>query len=97
MEKVIMNDFIKISLDKVIKEGQTTVSGYCDKKYVVYYNEKDKRQKIHINTYYFVKNNVIELCRYYDRWLCDTIEDYNKLDVNYIESQAYGSWMDGAR
>ena len=26
-----------------------------------------------------------------------TIEEYEKLDLKYIESQAYGSWMDGAR
>ena len=33
----------------------------------------------------------------YDRGLCDAIEEYEKLNLKYIESQAYGSWMDGAR
>ena len=28
---------------------------------------------------------------------CDTLEEYNKLFIEYIEEQAYGSWMDGAR
>ena len=34
---------------------------------------------------------------HYDRELCDTIEEYQNLSQEYIESQAYGSWMDGAR
>lgn len=42
-------------------------------------------------------DNVMMLCKSYDRGLCDTIEEYEKLDLKYIESQAYGSWMDGAR
>lgn len=37
------------------------------------------------------------LCKSYDRGLCDAIEEYEKLNLKYIESQAYGSWMDGAR
>ena len=92
-----MDDFNTIPLDYVIKEAQTTDPKYCDKKYVVYYNIKEKGQTIHINTYYIVEGDVINLCKYYDRRLCDTIEEYKRLDESYIESQAYGSWMDGAR
>lgn len=92
-----MSDFVKLPLDKVIKEGQTIEPRYCDKQYVVYFNAKEKRQKVRINTYYLKEDNVIKLCRYYDRGLCDTIEEYEKLDSRYIEEQAYGSWMDGAR
>ena len=29
--------------------------------------------------------------------LCNTMDEYRNLDLKYIESQAYGSWMDGAR
>lgn len=92
-----MIDFIKISLDNVMKEAQTTDPRYCDKKYVVYYNANEKGKKVRINTYYNVEGDGINLCKYYDRGLCDTIEEYKKLDQSYIESQAYGSWMDGAR
>ncbi len=92
-----MSDFIKIPIENVIREGQTVTSGYCDKKYVIYFNKKGKGKKARINTYFLVENNMIELCKYYDRGLCDTIEDYHKLDIDYIERQAYGSWMDGAR
>lgn len=92
-----MRDYITISISSIIKESQTTEPGYCNKKYIVYYNVEEDKQKIHINTYYNKKENVIELCKHYDRELCDTIEEYEKLNLHYIESQAYGSWMDGAR
>ena len=78
-------------------EGQTTVPEYCDKKYVIYYNPKETRHKVRINTYYYQNNNVMMLYKSYDRGLCDTVEEYKMLDLKYIESQAYGSWMDGAR
>lgn len=92
-----MRDFIELPMDKIIKESQTTGKGFGDKKYVVYININDPRQKVRINTYYLKENNVIKLCKYYDRGLCDTIEEYERLSIRYIETQAYGSWMDGAR
>lgn len=55
------------------------------------------RQKVRINTDYYQNDNVMMLCKSYDRGLCDAIEEYEKLNLKYIESQAYGSWMDGAR
>lgn len=92
-----MDDFIKIGIENIIKESQTTDPRYCDKKYVIYYNKKEKREKIRINTYYYNDGKKIKLCRYYDRGLCNTMDEYKNLDLQYIESQAYGSWMDGAR
>lgn len=92
-----MSDFIEISKDQVIVESQTTTPGYCDRVYLIYYNEKEKRQKIRINTYYYETNGMIKLCKHYDRGLCDTMEEYYNLSADYIESQAYGSYMDGAR
>lgn len=44
-----------------------------------------------------IEGNVIQLCKYYDRGLCDTLEEYTKLEMSFVERQAYGSWMDGAR
>ncbi len=88
------SDFIKVSTENILKEGQTIISKYCDKKYVIYIN---KDSKIYINTYYTKKGNVLDLCTYYNRLLCNTIDEYEKLDLQYIESQAYGSYMDGAR
>lgn len=35
-------------------------------------------------------------CSYYDRKLCDTISKFEEMSKEKIESQAYGSWMDGA-
>ncbi len=90
-----MRDFIELPMDKIIKESQMTEKGFCDKKYVVYININDPRQKVRINTYYLKGNNAIKLCKYYDRGLCDTIEEYERLNIRYIEAQVYGSWMDG--
>lgn len=90
-------DYIKLPIENIIKESQTTNKNYCDKRYVVYENKKDFRQKIRVNTYYLKNGDEIKLSRYYDRGLCDTIEEYENLDLEYIEEQAYGSWMDGAR
>lgn len=92
-----MGNYIKLQLDNIIKEGKTTAPEYCNKKYVIYYNPKETGRKVRINTDYYKNDNVIKLCKSYDRGLCDTMEEYEKLDLKYIESQAYGSWMDGAR
>lgn len=92
-----MGNFIELQIENILTEGQTSTPGYCDTKYVIYYNPEETKQKIHINTYYYQNDNVMMLCKSYDRGLCDTIGEYEKLDLKYIESQAYGSWMDGAR
>lgn len=92
-----MSNYIELSIKNVLKESQTTFSGYCDTKYVIYINENDSRRKIRVNTYFKKYDDKISLCKYYDRGLCDTMEEYEKLDLHYIESQAYGAWMDGAR
>lgn len=92
-----MNAYIEVLIDNIIIEGQTTISEYCDKKYVIYVNTAESRQKIRINTDYYKSDNKIKLCKYYDRGLCNTIEEFRNLSLEYIESQAYGSWMDGAR
>ncbi|MDD6328624.1 MAG: 23S rRNA (uracil(1939)-C(5))-methyltransferase RlmD [Lachnospiraceae bacterium] len=92
-----MGNYIKLQLENILTEGQTVAPEYCDKKYVIYYNPKETRQKVRINTDYYQNDNTMMLCKSYDRGLCDTIEEYEKLDLKYIESQAYGSWMDGAR
>ena len=92
-----MGNYIKLQLENILTEGQTIAPEYCDKKYVIYYNPKETRQKVRINTNYYQNDNVMMLCKSYDRGLCDAIEEYEKLNLKYIESQAYGSWMDGAR
>ncbi len=92
-----MGNYIKLNLDNIIRESQTIAPEYCNKKYVIYYNPKENSQKVRINTDYYQNDNTMMLCKSYDRGLCDTMEEYEKLDLKYIESQAYGSWMDGAR
>ena len=54
-------------------------------------------EKIRVNTYYLPQEEKVRICTHYDRGLCDTLEEYEKLPIEYIEEQAYGSWMDGAR
>lgn len=44
-----------------------------------------------------MKSGVYKCVIYYDRKLCDTVEQFEKLTVAEIESKAYGSYMDGAR
>lgn len=91
-----MKDFIEISADNIIKESKTQIPRYCDKQYIIYIDPNNSHYKIRINTYY-LKGTTVSLCIHYDRGLCNTIEEYNRLPIEYIESQAYGSWMDGAR
>lgn len=92
-----MSSYIELPVSNVLKEGVTTKPELCDKKYVVYINKSDSRQKVRVNTDYLLYDDYIKLNMYYDRGLCDTIEQYHELDLPYIESQAYGAWMDGAR
>lgn len=92
-----MGNYIDVPVNSIIKESRTTKPGYCDKKYVIYVNPKASGRKIRVNTDYYKNENVLKLCRYYDRGLCNTIEEYENLTLEDIESQAYGSWMDGAR
>ena len=77
--------------------GKTQNPNYCDKQYIVYISPGDPRKKIRVNTYYLPQEEKVRICTHYDRGLCDTLEEYEKLPIEYIEEQAYGSWMDGAR
>ena len=92
-----MGDFTEISVDNIIKESRTEKPGRCDKQYIVYLNPDDSHEKIRVNTYYRLQGKTVSLCTYYDRGLCDTLEEYNRLSVDYVERQAYNSWMDGAK
>lgn len=80
-----MGNYIKLQLENILTEGQTIAPEYCDKKYVIYYNPKETRQKVRINTDYYQNDNVMMLCKSYDRGLCDAIEEYEKLNLKYIE------------
>ena len=91
------NSNFEISLEDIVKESITTKSGYYDKRYIIYINKNEKRQKVRVNTDYYRIGNAFKLCRHYDRGSCDSMEEYENLSLEYIESQAYGSWMDGAR
>lgn len=92
-----MIDFIEIPIENIIKESFTEYPGYGDKQYIVYKDPNNSCKKIRVNTYYFRNETKARLCIYYDRGLCNTLEEYSHLSKGYIESQAYGSWMDGAR
>ncbi len=36
-------------------------------------------------------------CSFYDRPLCNTVSNFEKMTTEEIENQAYGAYMDGAR
>ena len=95
-----MSDFIEIPAENIIEESQTENPNYNNIHYIVYLNPADPRRKIHINAYYRPYGKKVRICRYYDRGLCDTLEEYQQLrsfSRNDIESQASGAYMDGAR
>lgn len=48
-----MGNYIKLQLENILTEGQTIAPEYCDKKYVIYYNPKETRLKVRINTDYY--------------------------------------------
>lgn len=55
-------------------------------------------KEIRVNTEFEeLPNGILKCCLHYDRMLCRTVEDYRRLTIDEIESQAYGAWMDGAR
>lgn len=89
------SDFIEIPVGNIIKESKT--EKYWDKQYIIYISPGDPREKIRVNTYYIPQGEKVCICTHYDRGLCNTLEEYDKLSVEYIEEQVYGSWMDGAR
>lgn len=96
-----MKDFFEIDEKQIILQG-TTNPPYGEHKYIAYLNKEDNY--IHVNTYYYkVSDNIYKCCTHYDRKLCDdvkiirTIEELRETAMKYIETQAYGSWMDGAR
>lgn len=91
-----MQDFFYISKEDIILQGKTH-EPYSEHDFIVYVNPNDNRNKIRINTYFVEYEEGIQCCHFYDRGLCDTIDEYKKLNMYEIESQAYGSWMDGAR
>ncbi len=88
-------DYIEIPVGNIIKESITKDPRWCDLKYIIYINPKDS--KILVNTDYEMKGNKVGLCIPYTRKLCDTLEEYKNLSIEYIESEAYGSYMDAAR
>lgn len=92
-----MSAFIEISIKNALKESETTNVAYNNKEYIIYYDISRENKRVRINTYYFKDKEKLRLCKHYDRGLCDTLEEYKGLKLDYIEEMAYGSWMDGAR
>lgn len=66
--------------------------------YIVYHNETDQKTKICICSDFWCNDDgTYGVEPAYTRGLCDTIEEFEKLTMAEIESDAYGAWMDGAR
>lgn len=90
-------NYIEIEKENIILEG-ITHEQYGEQWFIIYIDENDKRNRIHVNTDYWETEEGIYKCHAsYDRSLCNTIEEYREMTIWEIERQAYGSWMDGAR
>lgn len=78
-----MGNYIKLQLENILTEGQTIAPEYCDKKYVIYYNPKETRQKVRINTdyYQYLKNDS-------NAW--STFDKALKLKLTYMKKEYYG-------
>lgn len=92
-----MSESFCVGEPDVIMCGLTTYPGYGMKSYIVYIKREKGKNEIHVNTHFNVKNGVYKCMVYYDRKLCDTVEQFGKITVAEIESQVYGAYMDGAR
>ncbi len=92
-----MSEQKRIPSSSVILESVTTDEKYCCKNYVIYLDSGSSGNKIRINTEYKSNGDTVLINRFYDRGLCDSVEELESMDLKSIESQAYGSWMDGAR
>lgn len=87
-----MNKYIPYP--NILREGRTVKSRDA---YIIYLSPEDTKYQVHINTFYIKRDNEVEICMGYDRCLCRTLNEYYSLNQEYIESQAYGAYMDGAR
>ncbi len=88
MRTHISNPYFQISEQNIILRG--SVYGH---NYIVYC----LNQSVNVNTYYKnVGKDLYDCCAYYDRKLCRTVSEFQKMSKERIEAQAYNSWMDGA-
>ncbi|MBQ8824425.1 MAG: hypothetical protein IJZ64_04250 [Ruminococcus sp.] len=95
-----MKSYIEVKEQNIILTG-VTHSPWGKHKFIVYLDENNsERNRINVRVstdYYEVKKGVYECCIYYDRGLCNTIDEFRNITIGEIERQAYGSYMDGAR
>ena len=88
MKSNISQPFFQISEANIISRGIS--NGH---EYIVYCSDKG----VNVNTdFKKINNDMYNCCSYYDRKLCDTISKFEEMSKEKIESQAYGSRMDGA-
>ena len=88
MKSNISQPFFQISEANIISRGIS--NGH---EYIVYCSDKG----VNVNTdFKKIGKDMYNCCSYYDRNLCDTISKFEEMSKEKIESQAYGSWMDGA-
>ncbi|MDE6781060.1 MAG: hypothetical protein K2J40_06345 [Ruminococcus sp.] len=84
-----MNPYFEITEQNILFRGVI-----YEHEYIVYCING----RVNVNTSYTMTGNgVYRCCIYYNRKLCDTISEFERMSIDKIESQAYGSYMDGAR
>lgn len=90
-----MKGYFRISESSIILSS-ITHDPWGNHRYIVYVNENSKI--IRVNTYYEKINEAEYECYiYYDKPLCNTIDELRKMTIDEIERQAYCAWMDGAK
>lgn len=93
---IMNNDWFIVKVENYIDKGIVTLWSFKqDYPYLVY---RAQSGEVRVNTYFKEKSeNEYECCKYCDRLLTNSIEEYERLSKKDFESQVYGSWMDGAR
>lgn len=100
MEFIEMKSYIEVKEENIILTG-VTHNPLGKHRFIVYLCENNIRRNrinVRVNTdYYEVRKGVYKCCIYYDRGLCNTIDEFRDITIGEIEKQAYGSYMNGAR
>lgn len=71
----------RIPSSAVIRESVTTDEKYCCKNYIIYLDNKSSGKKIRVNTEYKSNGDTVLINKYYDRGLCDSVEELESMDL----------------
>ncbi|MDE5855111.1 MAG: hypothetical protein K2H19_08640, partial [Ruminococcus sp.] len=88
---------IKVPKNNIIMQGITHYP-WSSHRFIVYFHEYKNEMHIDVNAYFHeTENGFYECLMYYNRHLCNNLEELRQMTFDDIERQAYGAYMDGAR